>query len=151
VDMAFGHLARIPCFRYTVLAERVEGLAVGRVDEPADGSLVGEYGVGELAFLRRRFPDANAPIHAPRREVLAVGRPRGGVNPAGRIAERGEPNARGHVPHLRGPVRRGRGEELALRMERDAVDGVAVVLEVAFQLPGRHVPHLDDAIVSRAG
>src|SRR5947209_20423130 len=134
-----------------VLAERVEGLAIGRIRETGDGTFMGERGVNELAAAGVGLPDADRLVHAGGGEVPAVGRPGDGVEPVGGVAEGVKALAGGRVPDLHGPVGGDRGEQRAVRAEGDAVDGVAVVLEGGALAAVGEVPELDEAVVAAGG
>ena len=118
VDLALDHLGGVPRLDDAVLAQRVERLAVGGVDQPQHRPFVGEDGVDELAVRRRRPPRRGCSCRRRRpRGACRRGYQATAVDPVGRFAERVEPLAGRDVPDLDGPVGRGGGEQLAVGAE----------------------------------
>src|SRR5262249_2581600 len=141
----------VPRLDNTVLAQRVKRLAVRRVDQTGNRTFMGEIGVDDLAALRGHLPDADALVHAPRREVTPARTPGNGVNPVGRFAAGIQELASFAVVNVEGGIRRAGSEQLAVRAEGQAVNGVAVVFERPQFLAAGDLPQLDKPIIAAAG
>ena len=147
----FESLGR-PRFDDAIFAHGIERPPGVGAEELQHSGAMGELRLGEFAAIRPRIPNADALVHAGGEKPLAIARPSQRVDPVGGVAEAVESLAGGGVPNLHRAIGRAGGQQLAIRMEAQGVDRVAVILQDQRRLVGRlHVPDFHGAVVPSGG